>query len=388
MQLLTEFAPHIIGAAAGLTVLAGIGLAIHKRRSQKRIIADLRYEVADGPIRRSLELRSTYGDTTELIAELRRVADGLQDEIIQSKTGISSQQELGVLSVLSTLLIGVVMSGDEIEIPPTDIDWESNPYLPYSPSPYIPREPSPWDDWDRSKRYITEPNADTDTQTKHEPDTKTETPDAQIESTELTVEQFVFDLRENLCRYHQQLGLGAVMLAYVEPDPEHDFEGGILDVRYDLPSSAVQTHFTRIEKYLLEFSEFANERMASVQSGNMEDIERFKQFLNRACTEFHASLPLINAVVDFQRGAGIDDHIISEFRIFKDLVTNKASAKKTKQQLKDHRRLKIADAALDVSEHLSGGLGCLLGVTSLFYGTLLTMRVKMANDIRAKKQGQ
>jgi len=33
-------------------------------------------------------------------------------------------------------------------------------------------------------------------------------------------------------------------------------------------------------------------------------------------------------------------------------------------------------------------LGCLLGVTSLFYGTLLTMRVKMANDIRAKKQGQ
>lgn len=391
MQLLADFTPHIVGAAFGAAGLAGIGYALYRRRSRKRVKADLRYEVADGPIKRSLALRSSYGDTKELVAELRRVADGLQDDIIQAKTGISSQQDFNLIVGIIAAAVGIVASGGDIEVPPATVPWDdgldpnplgpnpydpnplgSEPYMPWSESPYIPREPSPWDEWDQPNR----------SSAPSEPETEPSDTDAR--AAEEAVEKFVTEVRQQLCDYHKQQGLGAVMLAYLPPDPKHDFKGGVLDVRYDLPSSVVQSHFSRIEKYLAEFGQFATERMASLQSGNEEDLQRFMDFMNRACREFHASLPMINSVVDFKRDGGLDDHIVSEFRIYKDLASKNASAKKTQERLKNHRRLAIADAALDSAEHLPSGLGCFVGLTSLFYGALTVFRVKLGAELRAK----
>ncbi|MEQ8403607.1 MAG: hypothetical protein RKE49_00820 [Oceanicaulis sp.] len=378
MQLLSEFAPHIAGAAAGVSALAAIGFALQKRRSQKRVKADLRYQVADGPIRRSLALKTSYGDTNELVAELRRVADGLQDEIIQSKTGIPSQQDFNMVVGIAAGIIGAVASGGDVEIPPAAVPWDDgmdpnplgpNPYepMPWTDSPYIPRDPSPWDEPSDSGPFGGQPDTGPDTNGQ-------------------AVDEVVREIRGQLCEYHKERGLGAVMLAYIEPVPEKNFKGGILDIRYDPPSSAVQTHFSRIERYLSDFGDFVSRRSAGLESGNPDDIERFRQFMNRACGEFHDALPMINSVVDFRRDSGIDDHIVSEFQIYKDLATSNVSAKRTQQRLKNHRRLAITDSALDAAEHLPVGFGCLVGLTALFYGTVLTMRVRLNSELRAKKR--
>lgn len=378
MQLLSEFAPYIAGAAAGVSVLAAIGFAVQKRRSQKRIKADLRYEVVDGPIRRNLELRTSYADTNELIDELRRVADGLQDEIIHFKTGARSQKDFNILVGVAAGIVGIVASGGDVELPsatvPIDDGMDPNPIgpltdLPLSEPTYIPRDPSAWGETDQKSKSGVHPYETGPDLIKH------------------AAEKRVEELRLSLCKRHKEQAQGAVMLAYIEPDSANNFEGGILDVRYDLPSSLVQSHFSRIERYLKEFGEFVSSNVAGLESGNDADIELLKRLFSRACKEFHESLPLINSVVDFGRDGGLNEHIVSEFRIYRDLATNNVSAKKTQQRLKDHRRLAIADSALDAAEHLPVGFGCLVGMTALFYGTFLTMRVRLDTELRAKKSG-
>lgn len=384
MQILSEYAPYIAGGVASVVALVGVGFALQKRRSKKRIKADLRYQVSDGSIRRNLELQTSYQDTTELVAELRRVADGLQDEIIQSKTGVPSQQDFNILVSIAAGIVGVIASGGDIEIPletvPLTDGLDANPLgvdpydpMPWTDSPYVPRDPMPWDKRDEPTPSRSEPD-------HNQPEAETTTP-AQ------SVEELVREIRGRVCEYHKERGLGAVMLAKIEPVPEKNFEGGILDLRYDPPSGSVQSHFSRIEQFLSDFGDFVSRRAAGLESGIPDDIERFKQFMNRACTEFHDALPMINAVVDFRRDGGMDDHIKSEFRIYKDLATSNASAKKTQQRLKNHRRLALADSALDAAEHLPVGFGCLVGLTALFYGTALTMRVRLNSELRAKTSG-